>query len=249
MRVSPILLRPCVVVSVGLHALAFVTVALTSAPSTSASVEREPLWLSLAPSEPETPFQASEVLDADLSALPEIVVEPPGPSRETEPTFPVVDVDAVPETWPLDAPQEPQFAPARSMPELERLRANGRVAGRRRAVVAVRPPAPHPVAASQAAPRGDRGRLLSAPQPLATNRPAAYPYEARVRGWQGVATFLVTIRPDGTVAAAVLETSSGHPSLDRAAHDAVRGWRYTPPLTEGAPAPVTLRLPIVFRLH
>jgi protein TonB len=42
--------------------------------------------------------------------------------------------------------------------------------------------------------------------------------------------------------------SSGHPELDEAAVEAVRNWRFSPALREGAPVEVELEIPIRFRL-
>lgn len=122
----------------------------------------------------------------------------------------------------------------------------------RRVAVELRPPpvqvsAP-PAAAAPADPdRGAPGRAFAPPRPLASNRPPVYPYEARARGLEGVAVFLVTLRADGTVGALRLERSSGHAALDSAAYEAVRGWGFSVQ-PGGASGSRTLRVPIAFRL-
>ncbi len=59
----------------------------------------------------------------------------------------------------------------------------------------------------------------------------------------------IAIRADGSVATVHLRTSSGHAALDRAAEEAVRGWGFTPPRVDGAAVPMTVDVPLTFRLR
>ncbi len=70
-----------------------------------------------------------------------------------------------------------------------------------------------------------------------------YPVEAIARGLQGEVLVLLMLDPDGSVAAARVEQSSGHRLLDAAALDAVRALRSLP-----ADAPRQTLLPVRFRL-
>jgi len=71
-----------------------------------------------------------------------------------------------------------------------------------------------------------------------------YPAEAIARGLQGEVLVLLVLDPDGSVAAARLEESSGHPLLDDAALRAVRALRSLP-----ADAPRETLIPVRFRLR
>lgn len=55
-----------------------------------------------------------------------------------------------------------------------------------------------------------------------------HPDELRERGVGGVVNVLVHIRPDGTVDEAIVQRTTGHPSLDRAAREAARRIEFEP---------------------
>lgn len=61
---------------------------------------------------------------------------------------------------------------------------------------------------------------------LLSQATAAYPEIARRMRVSGPTTLMVTILPNGSVAA--VQTRSGHPLLLRAAEEAIRQWRYAP---------------------
>lgn len=73
---------------------------------------------------------------------------------------------------------------------------------------------------------------------------AFYPPEAIARGLEGEALVLMVLAPEGHVAAARIEQSSGHALLDEAALRAVRALRSLP-----AEAPREALLPVRFRLR
>jgi protein TonB len=73
---------------------------------------------------------------------------------------------------------------------------------------------------------GARGVEGGAPVPDPANVAPEYPAAAKKRGLTGDVVLLVTIEPDGKVSDAVVEASSGHDLLDRAAVTAVRRWRF-----------------------
>jgi protein TonB len=74
-----------------------------------------------------------------------------------------------------------------------------------------------------------------------SNVPPAYPTLARRRGWQGTVLLRVVCDAAGAVVAIEVVRSSGHASLDDAARQAVRAWRF-------AGGPGAIEVPIEFRL-
>lgn len=62
---------------------------------------------------------------------------------------------------------------------------------------------------------------------LSGSRPA-YPHEARQYGWEGTVVIRVLVDTDGAAAAVSVRSSSGHDSLDEAAAQAVKQWRFAP---------------------
>ena len=84
-------------------------------------------------------------------------------------------------------------------------------------------------------------RLLANPKPL-------YPKRARKHGVEGQVLLRVQIGTDGKSKAVETLRTSGHPLLDAAAVKAVRKWRFSPALRNGAPVVATLDIPITFRI-
>lgn len=82
----------------------------------------------------------------------------------------------------------------------------------------------------------------------ADNPPPQYPAEAHRAGIAGTSVLRVGVRSDGAIEFVEVVQSSGNRSLDDAAVEAVRRWRFTPGRRDGRPAPFVLRLPIVFQL-
>ena len=78
------------------------------------------------------------------------------------------------------------------------------------------------------------------------NLPPAYPAEARRLRQAGAVRLLVHVAADGTPSLVEVAGSSGHPSLDDAAVQAVAGWRFNPALGAAGPRPYDLPLTINF---
>ena len=111
------------------------------------------------------------------------------------------------------------------------------------------PPAP-PVAAPAApmeAPVAPGQVADRDPQPVRSPAPR-YPREAQRRGESGTVVLRVHIDADGRPRDIDLVEGSGSRSLDRAAVDAVRRWRFDPAVRNGRPTEGTLQVPITFRL-
>jgi len=76
-----------------------------------------------------------------------------------------------------------------------------------------------------------------------------YPVESRRKREQGIVVLSVTLDIDGRVAELELAKSSGFERLDRAALDAVRRWRWSPTLSDGAAVAVrgTVEIPFILQ--
>lgn len=97
--------------------------------------------------------------------------------------------------------------------------------------------ASEPMPESQAAPGSQVDSL-----PVASFQPGpVYPPELLRAGIEGTVTFRLSIAADGAVVAAVIERSSGHAALDRAAEQAVKRWRFTPARRLGVAVPIEVR--------
>lgn len=74
------------------------------------------------------------------------------------------------------------------------------------------------------------------------NLPPAYPAEAMRHRQEGTVRLVVHVSTDGVPILVELAGSSGHPSLDKAAVDAVGRWRFRP--AEGAAGPLPFDYPL-----
>jgi TonB family protein len=75
-----------------------------------------------------------------------------------------------------------------------------------------------------------------------------YPKSMRDAGREGVVPIEAIIGPDGTVTSVRVLTAQVHPDFAIAAVDAVRQWKFTPTLLNGAPVEVAMKVSIQFRL-
>lgn len=99
------------------------------------------------------------------------------------------------------------------------------------------PPPPAPRATGESRP----------PRPIAGMTPSPrYPPAELRRGRGGTVMLRVEVGPDGVPTAVTVAESSRSRALDRAAIEAVRGWRFEPALLDGEPAGGTVRVPIEF---
>lgn len=164
------------------------------------------------------------------SAPPPPPAEPrpdtPAPQVETPvvPT-PIVRVPAVPMIAVTSPAPSPEPAPAPSTPP-------------RPAPPAMPAPAPPVVA--------DLGDLSAS---MVSARPPSYPLASRRAREQGTVVISVRLGPDGRVDDASIAHSSGYDRLDQAALEAVRRWRWSPTVRDGAQVEVVglVRIPFVLR--
>jgi protein TonB len=81
------------------------------------------------------------------------------------------------------------------------------------------------------------------------NRQPLYPPLARKRGQQGKVVLQVLVEASGRVGDLKITQTSGYPSLDKAALDAVRHWKFSPGKQTGISVPMWVVVPIVFSLN
>ncbi|MCF8080788.1 MAG: energy transducer TonB [Desulfobacterales bacterium] len=103
---------------------------------------------------------------------------------------------------------------------------------------------------SQARSANDDGPALIEARPLyRRNPPPDYPRLARRRGYQGTVVLDVLVDKTGRVKEVKVEESSGHGSLDRAAKQAVKRWRFTPGRRGDDPMDMWVKVPVRFELR
>lgn len=83
---------------------------------------------------------------------------------------------------------------------------------------------------------------------LATNPEPSYPAAARRRGHEGLAVVRVRISSGGEALSTEIARSSGHRSLDYAALETVRRWRFAPASLDGRPVEDELDVNVRFAL-
>jgi protein TonB len=75
-----------------------------------------------------------------------------------------------------------------------------------------------------------------------------YPRIARSRGWQGKVLLKVQVSAEGYSYAVAIQQSSGHETLDEAAVDAVKKWKFIPAKRGETPVASSVLVPIIFKL-
>ncbi len=90
------------------------------------------------------------------------------------------------------------------------------------------------------------GQDADTPPQKAYSPPPRYPADAWQQGIGGRVVLRVQVAADGRVRAASVYRSSGHRSLDRAALQAVRKWRFEPARRLGVAVPTEVAVPITF---
>lgn len=76
--------------------------------------------------------------------------------------------------------------------------------------------------------------------------PPLYPAELACAGIAGQVGVLLTIDADGNPKNVRVEDGSGHPQLDQAAIEAVKGWKFQAGTSRGKPTESPLRVPVTF---
>lgn len=213
--------------SVVLHAGVAAVLLLPWAGRGSGPVQAPPIEVEL--------IQAST---AGAAAPADAPVRQPAPSALPAPPAPPAVAPAARPAPPLPAPQ-PDAASAAPAP----------------AAPQAAPPAP---AAATETNLGNGGQDLAdldsrsddilppRPDSRFRNLPPAYPPEAMRRRQEGTVRLVVHVSTEGTPVLVELAGSSGHPSLDKAAVDAVGRWRFRPAMGAAGPLPFNYPLDIHF---
>ena len=81
------------------------------------------------------------------------------------------------------------------------------------------------------------------------NREPVYPPEAARRGEHGAVILLIHVSPEGLASSVDVLESSGHASLDRAAHDAVAALALPSGREDGQPIPFDMPIRVTFQLE
>lgn len=88
--------------------------------------------------------------------------------------------------------------------------------------------------------------IPASPDDRFRNRPPAYPYDAAARGERGTVVVVVHVAENGVSTGADVARTSGVASLDRAALDAVRKWRFRPAMKNGRAVPFDMPMRFIF---
>ena len=91
-------------------------------------------------------------------------------------------------------------------------------------------------------------RRIDKPHLAGRQKQPAYPYRARKLGHQGTVILDVKLDEAGKVVEVVVEKTSGHSSLDKAALSTVKRWNFQPLLENGKGIRSRVRIPVQFRL-
>ena len=168
---------------------------------------------------------------------------PPSPSVSNAPTSPIVTSApsvAAGSTAP-DADRVPAAAASSGPPTDPKASRDNQERGpdtARPPVVASRPPDTPPGGPIVRAARPRGGYQV---RPL-------YPESARRAGIQGTTMLRIFIERDGRVSDVTVQRSAGDQSLDQAASDAVRRWRFEPAVNSAGPVAMWAVVPVEFRI-
>jgi periplasmic protein TonB len=221
------------------------------------------VWLDLEPAEIPPPAAPAPPAVASRPA-PVVTQRKPAPTPAVEEP-PVAPAQPAAPTREVTAPEPPPAPSAASVPEAPSVAASFKT------------PEPDPntatsgTAAASGTPRGplERGPEGLARSAVASRTPDAapggpivraarpkggyqvrpvYPESARRAGIQGTTLLRIHIETDGRVSDISVERSAGHQSLDQAAADAVRRWRFEPALSSSGPVAMSALVPVEFRI-
>lgn len=108
-------------------------------------------------------------------------------------------------------------------------------------------PSPRKVARPQP-PRVDEGAYRRTPPMAFRNPPPRYPWQARLKGWEGTVLVRAWVSQEGKVVSVHIQRSSGYPTLDEAALQSIRAWKFRPAQRGGRRLAAVVEVPVTFRL-
>lgn len=201
---------------------------------------------------PASSLTPPQILQFRLVAPPPVAAPPEAPPPVAAPPQPL---PAPPEAPPLALPVLPVPTTADKTPPLpprhrslspRKPATSPRPASASRLVAPQTAPAA-PVQAEQAAPPAQ----ILPPNPAAylDNPAPAYPGEARFHRQEGRVLLKVLVGADGTPRDVTVEKGSGFSSLDEAAAETVRRWRFRPGQKNGQAVDAWVLIPIIFKLR
>ena len=112
-------------------------------------------------------------------------------------------------------------------------------------------PAPPTLTASRtltATPPAHTEMTMTRPTIMSSSKPV-YPRVARESGWEGTVIIRTLIDTNGIPSQVSIRKSCGHPTLDQAAHDAVKSWIFKPAKDGNIPIAKWVDIPINFDLN
>jgi protein TonB len=174
---------------------------------------------------------------------------PPPPPAPRPPTPAAPDTAAAPLSAPDRVVPEPPTPPPSPGPQPDFQAVGGDPSGNGFVPGAIvtgdpLPPPPPPPPAPRQVYRV--GGDIRPPQKIRDVAPR-YPTIAQASRVEGIVILEAVISEDGTVQN--VRVLRGKPLLDEAAADAVRQWRFTPPLLNGQPVPVVMTVTVSFKLN
>ena len=221
------------------------------------------VWLDLEPAEipppaapapPAVVSRPAPVVTPRKSAPTPAVEEPPvAPAQPAAPTLDMTAPELPPAPSAASAPEAPSVAASFKTPEPDPNTATSGTAapsGASRGPLERGPEGPaRSAVASRTPDAAPGGPIVRAARPKGGYqvRPV-YPESARRAGIQGTTLLRIHIETDGRVSDVSVERSAGHQSLDQAAADAVRRWRFEPALSSSGPVAMSALVPVEFRI-
>lgn len=165
-------------------------------------------------------------------------INPPPPAPHQEPPKPKPQMPKPPEPVKLEPPP----------PEPQQLVVEAPVV-KPEEPMAPPPPPERVIEAPPPEPAGPVRLVTELAVTCPKRSPPEYPLVSRRMGEEGRVVLLVELDEQGRMSTARIETSSGFRRLDNAALAAVKIWRCTPAVRDGAPVRAVALQPFVFKLE
>lgn len=92
------------------------------------------------------------------------------------------------------------------------------------------------------------GSVTTKPKIVASSKPL-YPRVARESGWEGTVIVRTLITADGAPSQVEIRKSCGHETLDLAAQEAIKNWKFQPAKDGNIPIAKWVDIPVKFDLN